>query len=108
MLEHAEHSIGAHCFSENFTLSSRHLGRYSLKFWKLSLEIDGENLLHFNVNLSLLPTEKDYSPYVTYQLCDLSLGALYILRVYFDLSFSLEFNPYILNMVPLMPMVWKA
>ena len=29
-----------------------------------SLEIDGENLLYFDVNLSLLPTEKDYSPYV--------------------------------------------
>ena len=36
-----------------------------LKFSKLSLEIDGENLLHFDVNLSLLPTEKDYSLYFT-------------------------------------------
>ena len=38
-----------------------------LKFSKLSPEIDGESLLYFDVNLSLLPTEKDYSPYVTYQ-----------------------------------------
>ena len=37
-----------------------------LKFSKFSLEIDGENL-YFNVSSSLLPTEKDYSPYVTYQ-----------------------------------------
>ena len=69
-------------FSENFTLLSRYLGSYSLKFWKLSLEIDGESLLHFNANLSLLLTEKDYSPYVTYQLCDLNLGALYIYCVF--------------------------
>ena len=67
MLEHAQHSIGARCFSQNFTFSSHHLGSYSLKFWKLSLEFDGGNLLHINVKLSLLSTEKDYSPYVTYQ-----------------------------------------
>ena len=67
MLEHAQHSIRAHCYLRIGFLSSHHLGSYSLKFLKLSLEIDGENLLYFDVNLSLLPTEKDYSPYVIYQ-----------------------------------------
>ena len=75
-----------------------------LKFSKLSLEIDDENLLYFYVNLSLLPTEKDYSPYVTYQQCDLNLGTLYILCVYFDLSFLFDLNPYILN-TPLVALV---
>ena len=67
MLEHAQHSIGAR-FSENwFSCRVTILEVTVLKFLKLSLEIDGENLLYFDVNLSLLPTEKDYSPYVTYQ-----------------------------------------
>ena len=68
MLEHVQHSIGARCFSENLILVESPSWKLQfLTFSKLSLEIDGENLLYFDVNLSLLPTEKDYSPYVTYQ-----------------------------------------
>ena len=62
MLEHAQHSIGA-----RFSCRVAILEVTVLKFSKLSLEIDGENLLYFDVNLSLLSAKKDYSPYVTYQ-----------------------------------------
>ena len=64
MLEHAQHSIGARCFSENWILVESPSWKLQFKVLKLSLEIDGENLLYFDVNLRLLPTEKDYSPYV--------------------------------------------